>query len=101
MKMIVKVDDFNSYIKKIDDNNGALTEKLEDLKKEIGELKLVWQGNDSEQFTSQADNYIEYLKSVPKIINDLNEIMKKASITYKRLDQEYAEKMKKAVVEHE
>ena len=101
MKMIVKVDDFNSYIKKIDDNNGVLIEKLEDLKKEIGELKLVWQGNDSIQFTNQADNYIEYLKSVPKIINDLSEIMKRASFTYKKLDQEYAEKMKKAVVEHE
>lgn len=101
MKMIVKVNDFNASIKKIDDSNGNIIEKLNNLKKQIGELRSTWQGEDSDIFTNQAERYIEYLNSVPKILDDLSSVMKKTSESYVKLDQEYAEQMKKAVVRHE
>lgn len=101
MKMKVKPEDLNSVINKIDNDNRNIKEKFDELRKQIIELRDIWQGQASDIFTSKADNYINFLNSVPTIINDLSSVMKKASSSYKILDEGYAEQMKKAVVKHE
>lgn len=101
MKMIVKIEELNGVINKIDSDNTSIKEKLDELRKQIIELKDIWEGQASDIFTNKANNYINFLDSVPTIINDLSSVMKKASLSYKKLDEGYAEQMKKAVVKHE
>ncbi len=101
MNLKVRNDDLNQIINKLDDDTIQISKYLEYLLYQINELKNVWQGEDAEEFYYKAELYINYLKSVPTIYKDLSIVMKNANDTYKKLDHEYAQLMKKVVVKHE
>lgn len=101
MKTAVNMDEFDLVIKKIDQNNNLIQDNINGLKNKINELREIWQGEDSDKFINKANYYLDFLNSVPSILNDLNTTMKTTNSNYRKLDEEYAELLKKAVVKHE
>lgn len=101
MKLKVKNDDLNQVINKLDDDTTQVSKYLENLLYQINELKNIWQGDDADEFYYKAELYINYLNSVPEIYKNISNVMKGANKTYKQLDHEYAQLMKKVVVNHE
>ena len=101
MKMKVKNKELNSVITNLDDDSIQINHYFDDLLNQISELKKIWEGTAAVEFYYKAEIYINYLKSVPSIYNELSAVMKKSNDTYQKLDQLYAQLMKKAVVKHE
>ena len=101
MKTAVNMDEFDLVIKKIDQNNNLIQDNINGLKNKINELREIWQGEDADKSINKANYYLDFLNSVPSILNDLNTTMKTTNSNYRKLDEEYAELLKKAVVKHE
>ncbi len=97
MKLKINNKEIIPVINLVDEDTKYLYEQLNALLNQIGELRTIWMGNDSDTFCGYAEEYIKYLQTIPEIYNSLNKVMKFASANYQKIDKEYASRMKKAV----
>ena len=101
MRVKVNNNDLEELLKSMVKNREDLRTYLKELMGQINVLKEVWQGEDAEVFYHKAETYLKFLESVPNYYNNLDNLIGSASKSYRAIDSEYAQRMKKAVVEHE
>ena len=81
--------------------NNELEKEIDNLLIQINNLEEIWQGSDADEFFLKAKSYINYLKVVPSINDNLCNYIKNLNNQIRTLDVEYSNIIKKAVVENE
>ena len=101
MKLKVNNSELDTFIHTLDEDTKDFIGQIDALLNEVNKLKIAWQGPDATRVCDNAEGYVTFLKTVPRVYGTLSEIMKKANFSYQQLDKDHASNMKKAVVKHE
>ncbi|MBR1385226.1 MAG: WXG100 family type VII secretion target [Bacilli bacterium] len=95
MRMRVNHEMLNDVIKVSLADYQALFKEIEDMEKEINNLKNIWQGEEAAIFYTRIDNYLGNLKSIPETYNTFAKFMTRANKLYKEADNNFADDINK------
>lgn len=102
--MIIKVrfKDLDEAKNSFKSNSDLLNDEINKMMEQLQVLQEVWNGGEaSRNFNIKVSNYLNYLKKIPNIYNKMSNVMETMNKNYQILDSDYAESLKKAVIEHE
>ena len=102
--MIIKVrfKDLDEAKNSFKSNSDLLNDEINKMMEQLQVLQEVWNGEEaSSNFNIKVSNYLNYLKKIPNIYNKMSNVMETMNKNYQILDSDYAESLKKAVIEHE
>ena len=94
MNLIVDYDKLEDVGKEISEEEIKLENSLTNIEKILMELKDCWKGKDSEQFISNATEYIQNEKEKAKRVNILGEVVSKVAGNYRDKDYEWLDRLK-------
>ena len=81
MKIKVNTKELKPVIETLNSDTNYLIDKLNYLNDQVKELRTVWIGEDSDIFCNNAEDYLNHLKSVPKIYDALSRVMEEEAKT--------------------
>ena len=93
MKIRIDHGKMRNVTKKLDNSANELMKEINNIEKQIGELKTIWQGAEANIFYIKIDNYLMKMKSIPKTYESMSRFLQRANIMYKEADIE----LKKAI----
>ena len=101
MKIVVNHNELKNVVNNFKDERNTLMSYIDELIKDINELKTYWQGDSSDVFCNKANNYLNYLKNVPYTYDTFINLLSRIDESYIQTDEFYSDKMKKGVIKHE
>ena len=93
MKIRIDHGKMGNVTKKLDNSANELMKEINNIEKQIGELKTIWQGAEANIFYIKIDNYLMKMKAIPKTYESMSRFLQRANIMYKEADIE----LKKAI----
>ena len=89
-------------VKKVMDNDEvALDDEIKKMEEQKEILKRVWQGQDSDLFIKNFEEYLTKMKGVPVALRNVSMFMKKANSDFKDKDDEFSKELDKEADNYE
>lgn len=101
MEFKAKYDEIDKICKTIKSDSEKLNLYIEQLEIDSNELATIWTGNDSNVFCEKLSTYLDKLKDIPKVYDNFEKTIEKASKLYAECDSNFAKNIKEVVIENE
>ena len=94
--MIIKVkhNELNQVSNTLKKDSDACAVEIENILKNIEELKGVWQGEDANIFCENLRIYVTNMKNIPIAMNNMSNAINTSDNGYKVCDEKYGEALK-------
>ena len=75
-------------------DSDACAVEIDNILKNIEELKKVWQGTDAEIFCENLNAYVTSMKNIPNVMDKMSNAINISNNGYRECDEKYAEALK-------
>ncbi len=97
MELKVKHEELQNVLSTMRKDGDAYNVEIDNLLKQIEELKTIWQGQDADQFCSNVSLYVEKMKKIPVALRQMSGVVEKANIGYSDNDEEFSKELQTEV----
>ena len=89
MKIRVDHREMTNVINKLSNESNMLTTEIENIQKNIEELKTVWQGEEANIFYTRITNYLNKMEAIPATYDKMSSFLSRSNSRYKEMDNAF------------
>lgn len=97
MELKVKHEELHNVMGTMRKDGDAYSVEIDNMLKQIEELRIIWQGQDAEQFCNNVSQYIEKMKKIPAALTQMSGLVEKANAGYSDNDEEFSKELQTEV----